>query len=149
LTDWLSVNASGSYTGFKYTDLGAAAGVVGGPTLQSQQVFTPRWKANAGFQADLPLLQTYGKLVFNMDFTWQSTEFTDAPNSPQLAIPGYGLVNGRLTFTTKNDWIVSLAGTNITNKFYWATTNFISGDYQWKGVPGLPAQWNLSLRRNF
>jgi len=149
LNHWFSVNASGSYTGFKYTDLGNAAGVSGGPTLQSQQVFTPRWKANAGFQANLPLLSTYGKMVFNMDYTWQSRMFTDAPNSPQLAIPAYGLLNGRLTFTTRQDWTISLAGTNITNKFYWATTNFISGDYQWKGVPGLPAQWNLSLRKNF
>ncbi len=149
LTDWFSVNAAGSYTAFTYTNLGAAAGVAGGPTLESRQVFTPTWKLNGGVQLALPLLQDFGKLVFNLDFTWQSIEYTDAPNSPQLAIPAYGLLNGRLTFTTKRDWIVSLAGTNITDKFYWATTNFISGNYQWKGVPGLPAQWNLSVRKAF
>jgi iron complex outermembrane recepter protein len=149
VTQWFSLHGTGSYTGFKYISLGAAAGVSGGPTLDSMQVFTPRWKLNGGAQFILPLLQDYGRMTFNLDFSWQSLEFTDAPNSPQLEIPSYGLLNGRLTFTTKNDWQVSLAGTNITDKFYWATTNFISGDYQWKGVPGLPAQWNLSLRKNF
>ncbi|HEY0342722.1 MAG TPA: hypothetical protein VGC34_18110, partial [Steroidobacteraceae bacterium] len=75
--------------------------------------------------------------------------FTDAPNSRQLEIPAYGLLNARLTFTTNNNWSISVAGTNITDKFYWSSTNFISGDYQWKGVPGLPAQWFLSLKKTF
>jgi iron complex outermembrane receptor protein len=149
LTNWLSLNATGSYTGFEYIDLGNAAGVTGGPTLESQQVFTPRWKLNGGVQMNLPLFETYGKLVFNLDYTWQSKEYTDAANSQVLAISSYGLLNGRLTFNTKNDWSISLAGTNLTDKFYWATTNFISGNYQWKGVPGLPRQWNLGLKKSF
>lgn len=149
LTDWLELKGAGSYSGFKYTDLGAAAGVAGGPTLQSMQAFTPRWKLNGGVQVNLPLLKAYGAMVFNTDFSWQSLEFTDAPNSPQLEIHGYGLLNMRLSFTTNDDWTISLAGTNVTDKFYWETTNFISGDYQWKGVPGLPAEWSLSLRKRF
>ncbi len=136
--DWLALNAAGSYTHFNYTDLGAAAGVSGGPTLQSMQVYTPRWKFNAGAQITIPLLENYGKMVLHTDVNWQSLEFTDAPNSRQLEIPAYGLLNARLTFTTNDNWSISVAGTNITDKFYWSSTNFISGDYQWKGVPGLP-----------
>ncbi len=48
LSSWLTLNASGSYNDFRYTNLGAAAGVAGGPTLESMQVFTPRLKADVG-----------------------------------------------------------------------------------------------------
>src|SRR5690606_10405909 len=49
------IDMSASYTDFKIKDLGAAAGVAGGPTLDSKAPGSPEWKYNAGVQyrADL------------------------------------------------------------------------------------------------
>ncbi len=146
---WLSLNGAASYTHFRYTNLGLAAGFVNGPTLESDQVYTPTWKFNMGAKAALPLLQRYGKLTLESDFSWRSLQYADAANSPQLAIPAYGLLDARLEMAMEHGWLVSLGGTNITDRFYYSAKNFISGNYQWKGVPGLPAQWYLSVRRSF
>jgi iron complex outermembrane recepter protein len=113
------------------------------------QVYTPKWKANAGAQLNLPWFANYGKLTFNTDFSWQSLQYDDQPNSPQLAVPAYGVLNARLSFATVKDWTVTLAGTNITDKFYWSIKNFVAGNNQWHGVPGRPAEWDLTIRKTF
>ncbi len=138
---WLALNAAGSYTHFKYTNLGLAAGLANGPTLDSDQLYTPTWKLNTGAELTLPLLRRFGKLTLNADFSWRSLQYADAHNSAQLAIPAYGLLNARLTLAAHHGWTVSVGGTNVTNQFYYSAKNFISGNYQWKGVPGLPAEW--------
>jgi iron complex outermembrane receptor protein len=147
--DGLSLEAGGSYTHFRYTNLGLAAGLADGPTLDSDQVYTPTWKLNGGAELVLPLARRYGKLTFASDFSWRSLQYADAANSPQMAISAYGVLNARLTLATPSGWTVALGGTNITNEFYYSAKNFISGNYQWKGVPSLPAQWYLSVRRSF
>ncbi len=149
LAGWLSVDATGSYTHFKYTNLGLAAGLANGPTLDTNQVYTPTWKFDAGARLTLPLLERYGRLTLNADFSWRSLQYANAANAPQMAIPAYGLLNARLSLAMKHGWTVALGGTNLTNQFYYSAKNFISGDYQWKGVPGLPAEWGLTVRRSF
>ncbi len=139
---WLSFNGSGSYSHFKYTSLGLAAGLTSGPTLNTMQVYTPKWKANVGAQVNLPWFSNYGKLTFNTDFSWQSLQYDDQPNSPQLAVPAYGILSARLSFATVKDWTVTLAGTNITDKFYWSIRTSSRATNQWHGVPGRPAEWD-------
>src|SRR5690606_35783234 len=70
VSDALLIYASGSYTKFKYEELGAAGPdfVGNGPLLTSNQRFTPKWKLNLGFQATLPLSEDVGSLVFTGDY---------------------------------------------------------------------------------
>jgi len=147
---WLSLNAAGSYTHFKYTDLGVAANLADSPTLDSKQVYTPEWKFNAGFDAKLPILENLGKVTLSGTYSWQSKQYSNQKNTEALAIDAYGLLNASLALdTTDGHWRFALLGTNITNKFYYASTATISGDFFFKAVPGRPAEWALTASRKF
>jgi iron complex outermembrane receptor protein len=149
---YLSFNAAGSYTNFRYQDLGPAAALsaTSGPTLNSVQRYTPKWKFNLGAQTVLPILEEHGELTFNADYAWQSKQFPDARNLPELAIDAYGTVNARLAFTTLDkNWVIALSGTNLLDERYFYNRNYVSGNFQLKGNPAPGAEWALSLRRNF
>jgi iron complex outermembrane receptor protein len=144
-----SVNGTGSYTHFRYTDLGLAAGLAGGPTLNTMQAHTPVWRMDAGTEFNLPLLQQYGKLQLHADYSYQSSQFDDTANTTLMRIPAYGVLNGKLTFTTNKSWQISLGGTNLTDRFYYSNKNYITGQVEWKGVPSLPRMWNVTVRKDF
>ncbi|HWJ69077.1 MAG TPA: TonB-dependent receptor [Sphingobium sp.] len=152
ISDRFSINAAGSYTNFKYLDLGVASelAATSGPTLQSMQRYTPKWKLNAGFLATLPVLEDLGSLTLAGDYSYQTKQYPDARNLPELLIPAYGVLNARLTFKTiDNGWQISLTGTNILDKSYFYNKNYISGNFQLKGNPAPGAEWALSLRKMF
>lgn len=152
LSDFITINAAGSYTDFKYQDLGAAAALsaTSGPTLDSTQRYTPEFKFNVGVQATLPILESVGTVVLNADYAYQTKQFPDARNLPELAIDAYGTANARLTFTTLDeDWSLSLIGYNVFDEEYFYNRNYISGNFQLKGNPAPGAEWAISLRRNF
>ncbi len=146
---YLSFNGSGSFTHFRYTDLGAAAFVANGPTLQTDQAHTPKWRFQTGAQLNLPYFESYGKMTFNSDFSYQSRQYDDAANTYDLMIPAYGVLNARLTFLTLRNWQVSAAAMNLADRFYWSSKSYPTGMLQWKGVPSRPREWSLSVRKNF
>ena len=152
VSDNFMLYAMGSYTKFKYDELGTAgpAYVGNGPLLTSMQRFTPEWKFKIGFQATLPVMEDLGKLVFTGDYAYQTKQYSDARNSPALEIPGYGVANARLTFTTADEaWALSVYGSNIFDKEYFYNRGYVSGNWQIKGNPAPGAEWGVSLRRNF
>ncbi|MDR2215402.1 MAG: TonB-dependent receptor [Nevskiaceae bacterium] len=150
VNEWVSFNASGSYSDFKYQDLGAAGENPGSPALTANQRFTPDWKFNAGMRAVLPILQDAGEVSFNLDYAWQSKQSPDVQNLPELIIDAYGTANARLTFTTLDQkWAVSLSGANILDEAYFYNKSNVSGNFQTKGNPAPGAEWALSVRRNF
>ncbi len=120
-----------------------------GPTLNTEQAHTPKWRFNVGAQLNLPFFESYGKLTFNTDFSYQSRQFDDAANTYNLMIPSYGVLNGRLSFVTMKDWQVSLAGTNLADRFYYSNKSYNTGMLNWNGVPSRPREWNLSVRKSF
>ncbi len=153
LTEMFSLTGAGSYAKFKYEDLGAAAALsaTSGPTLDSTQRYTPKWKGNAGVLARLPVLQSLGKVTLSADYSYQSGQFTDARNLPELEIPAYGVANARLTFARgeEGSWLVSLIGTNLFGENFFYNKNYVSGNFQLKGNPAPGVQWGLSFRKNF
>jgi iron complex outermembrane recepter protein len=152
VNDSVFLYGSLSYTDFKYQDLGPAAALAAtnGPTLDSTQRFTPKWQFNAGFNATLPFFTEYGTLRLNADYAYQTEQYPDARNLEALKIDAYGVANARLTFIDKNeDWEFSVIGLNIFDERYFYQKNYVSGNFQMKGVPAPGAQWGISLRRNF
>lgn len=152
LTERLTLTGAASYTNFKYEDLGVAAALAAtsGPTLNSEQRYTPEWKVNAGVVAHLPLLESLGKLSLAADYSYQTSQFPDARNLPELEIPAYGVANARLTFTRgEGAWSVSLIGSNLFDEDYFYNKNYVSGNFQLKGNPAPGREWGLSLRKNF
>ncbi|MEJ0034767.1 MAG: TonB-dependent receptor [Gammaproteobacteria bacterium] len=152
LNEVFTLTSAASYTKFKYEDLGSAAALAAtsGPTLDSHQRYTPEWKVNAGVLATLPLLQSLGKVTLSADYSYQTSQYPDARNLPELEIPGYGVANARLTFTrAEGSWSASLIGSNLLGEDYFYNKNYVSGNFQLKGNPAPGTEWGVSFRKNF
>ncbi len=115
----------------------------------ADQAHTPKWRFQTGAQLNLPYFESYGKMTFNSDFSYQSRQYDDAANTYDLMIPAYGVLNARLTFLTLRNWQVSAAAMNLADRFYWSSKSYPTGMLQWKGVPSRPREWSLSVRKNF
>lgn len=144
----LLLDATASYTGFEIKALGAAAGVSGGPSLASKAPGTPEWKLTLGAQYTIGLGS--GSLTPRFDLYYQSRVFNEYTNNPIAAQPGYALANGRITYTSPNkDWTLSLAVTNIFEKFYYVNKFIQSGTYIFTGQPGRPREWAVTIGKRF
>jgi len=149
-TDHMMINASGSWLDFNYVDLGAAAGVPGGPCLSCKPPLSPTWKFNVGAQYEF-VLAGGSSLTPRLDLTYQSKVFNEATNNPRSAQPGYAVLDGRVTWRSPDDsWEAAVFVTNITDKFYWYSIS----DYQnafglISGQPARPREWAVSVKRNF
>jgi iron complex outermembrane receptor protein len=145
----LSLDGQAAWTNFRYTDLGLAAGLPGGPTLDTDPVYTPRVRYNLWVDYSVPLAHS-GSLSLRGGYLWQDKLFTDAANSPLLEVSSYGLLSARLTWSSPEErWSVAAFGTNLTDASYYYGKMFISGNGQVKGIPGRPREWGLNLRRTF
>ena len=145
----LMLDLSGSYTDFRMIDLGAAAGVAGAPTLTAEAPNLPKWQGSLGLQYDIGLGNT-GTLVPRLDLRYQSRIFTDWTNNPIAEQPGYALANARITWRNSNeDLSVSLAVTNLFDKFYYVNKFIQAGSYIFTGQPGRPREWSVTLRKDF
>lgn len=150
LFEGFTVNGEFGYTDFRYTDLGAAAGLSGGPTLETDPVLTPKIKYSLGAEYKIPTPDAYGQFAVHADWAWQAHEFNDAQNSPELEVGAYGIANARLNWITPGKkWQISLASTNIGNHFFFYGKSYISGDGQIKGIPAPPREWTVTVRRTF
>lgn len=150
LFEGFTVNGEFGYTDFRYTDLGAAAGLSGGPTLDTVPVLTPKVKYSIGAEYKIPTPDAYGQFSLHADWAWQAHEFNDAANSPALEVGAYGIANARLNWLMPDKkWQISLASTNLGNHFFFYGKSYISGDGQIKGIPAPPREWTVSVRRLF
>ncbi|WP_160737268.1 TonB-dependent receptor [Altericroceibacterium endophyticum] len=143
------IEASGSYTDFEITDLGAAAGVSGGPTLDSKAPGTPEWKFNLGAQYTAEI-DGFGSLTPRFDLYYQSRVFNEYTNNPLAAEPGYTVANARLTYDSPGeDWSLALGVTNLFNKFYYVNRFIQAGGYNFTGQPSRPREWSVTLSKDF
>jgi iron complex outermembrane receptor protein len=143
------LEASGSFTDFKITDLGAAEGVSGGPTLASESPGTPEWKFNIGAQYTADL-EGIGSLTPRFDLYYQSKVYGEYTNNPIAIEPGYALANARLTYTNPTEeWSAAIAVTNLFDKFYYVNRFIQAGGYLFTGQPSRPREWSLTVSRQF
>jgi iron complex outermembrane recepter protein len=75
-----------------------------------------KWRYTVGGAYDRPVGE--GTLSANASWTWRSFAYTDVLNTPQLAMPAYGLLDAGLSYRLKN-FRYSLYGRNLTNRDYW------------------------------
>ena len=60
----------------------------------------------------------------------------------------FTVANARLSYQTENkDWQIALVVSNLTNKLYYL--NKFTNSWYASGQPGMPREWQLSLRRTF
>jgi iron complex outermembrane receptor protein len=90
-------------------------------------------------------------LTPHVDASFQSRSYSDAVGTPEAAIPARTLLNGRLTWNSRDaQWEVALSGTNLTGQQYFFYKVELRGIYGMLiGQPGPPLQWAVSVSRNF
>ena len=85
-----------------------------------------------------------------------------ANTCPTQCIPSYTMFNARLTYEAPNgEWRLALAGTNITDEFYWQqysseiTVNSATGAITnaspagRTGVASAPREWAVTIEKRF
>ncbi|WP_395336521.1 TonB-dependent receptor [Novosphingobium sp. BL-8H] len=129
-TDYLSFNASGTYTDAKYVsyknapqaferlDLGAIQDLSG-----ERLPGVPKWAWTVGADFNHALANLGGKdisVYAHADYAYRSNYNTSASNSAWAQVPGYGLANGRIGFRTDDGiWDFSIWAKNLFDKNYY------------------------------
>ena len=149
----LNINASAAI--YEYSS-GVASTAPGyeDPSTRAQ----PRFTFNLGAQYVFGLGDS-GSLTPRLDMFYQ-TERTNGgslnlPETPYTTIPGYTLVNARITYATNDGkWTAALSAENLFNKFYWyqlspdhtndGTNSLV---YNRAGSPGRPREIALTVHR--
>ncbi len=150
----LIVNGSLGYLRYRTQSLGGAAyspiSNPGGPTLEDVPPLTPTWKGNIGVEYTWSLRE-FGTLTPRIDYTYQSKVFNDPQNEIISMQPGYGVLNGHLTWqATRGGWQATVSATNLTNKVYYLTEQNLLSTYDVvTGQPGRPREVFFALRKSF
>lgn len=147
--DGFTINASGSIVDFKFTETDPDSGVL----LTDKAPFISKYKFSIGAQYEIPAFG--GTLTPRLDLDYRSEFSVGAPaNAPQYNITdGRTLVNARLTYKPEgNDWELSLAATNLFDKFYYASKYDHASEAQGataEGLVGRPREVMVSVKRSF
>ncbi|HME37441.1 MAG TPA: OmpA family protein [Steroidobacteraceae bacterium] len=135
----LSIQASGSWQKFEYTYVVPASGI---PPDSTEPGFQPKkWSLGAQYEAHVP---NGGSVTPRLDWSYASGYQTVAVPDPYSYLPGYHVLNGRITFRpASNKWEASVVGSNLTGKLWYTQIFDLSGqsgaDY---GIPAAPrAVW--------
>lgn len=147
------VDSGGSYLHYRNLDLGAAAGQVGGPTLQTTAPYVPRWQFSLGAQYTQDF-GTAGSTTIRVDETYRSLVYFDQANTPAAAQPGYGLTNLHIWWSDPRSlWTVRFEVANLTDKLYYlAKAPALNADRSLlavNGTPGLPRTGFVTAERHF
>lgn len=145
----LEITASGSYIDFKYTSLTPQA-LASGVTLNDKPPLTPKWKTSLSAEYELPL-PGGAVLTPRLDYQYEAQMFAEASQTTYDSIPAYGVLNGRLSWTSASgNTDVALFVTNMTNRFYWLNKfDSVALAGIGLGTPGRPREWGLSYKRRF
>jgi len=133
---------------------GAPAGYVdpsGSVKVGSAPILFPQQQASFSASYTFNLGAAYGSLTPRLDYNWRSVVYEDANNNPYTALPALGLLNGRLTWDTANNWQVAFAVTNLTDEHYFlARFNMaIFGLGTVSSEPGTPREWMVTVKKSF
>ena len=134
-----------------FTSLVAPHTAPGTTKVGSHSILFPNTTFHVGAQYAVAL-DGAGKLTPRLDYSWQSTIFEGANNSPYTSIKSRGLLDGRLTWDApSNDWQVALSVQNILNKKYYLSLFDVStfGEGALEAQPGTPREWAITVKRNF
>lgn len=146
-TNSLSLSANLGLIDAKFTALDPGSPV----TLDTKFQQTPKAQYSVSGEYVLPLADI-GAVTTRLDYAHQSSTQHEISNLPVGFQPAYGLLNGRITFETRNRaWALSLSATNLTNKRYQIGSivnveNTVGLNIQ---QYGRPREWKLSLRYSF
>ncbi|MGB3469337.1 MAG: TonB-dependent receptor [Erythrobacter sp.] len=112
-TSGLRFDFAVGYTDSEFEDVPVAVGPINGNRLP----FNPEWTVSAAVQYDIDIGNS--TLTPRVDFRYQSDVFFTAFNLPFEEQDGYGLLNGRITWTDPSDQLtLSAFGLNLFDVEY-------------------------------
>ena len=149
----LSIDANGAFLDYNVLSLGAAAGQIGGPTLETLPPYVPRWQGSLGVQY-VRDLGAYGLATARVDWSYRSKVFFDLANTQAGAQGGFGTANLRLAWTDPSGkWTAALEIENLTDKLYYTsktvTLNADGSLFNVTGTPAMPVTEFFTVERKF
>jgi iron complex outermembrane receptor protein len=146
--DDLLVNLNAGYNEFEsgVKTLGQAGFLYPGNLIQ------PRMNASGGAQYQFRMVA--GVLTPRLDWIYQSKQTFNARSTVAAPLPadiigGTSVFNARITFVPNDaNWIVDLAATNLSDKYY-RYAMFTGSGFATTAPLAPPRQWLFSVRRDF
>lgn len=151
-SEFVQFGASANYTNARYTS--NAVNILGSTINYGPFADVPKWSGTLFGEVGVPLGDS-GKLALRGDLYGQTRmNFSNvgASANPNTTLPGYALVNARLTWSEIMGTGLSASAfvRNLGNKKYYAGGNAASNGGNTNVVnPGLPRMWGGELRFDF
>jgi iron complex outermembrane receptor protein len=115
VTDNFTLYGNLAYLDINYGSIGGATGI----TVNSHFQRAPKITYALGARYDTQVFTDYG-LSFNVNWSYEGSQYSTPTDSDQLHLPAYGLLNARIDLKLPDDhWTVGLFGTNLTDKVYY------------------------------
>lgn len=141
----LSVEASGSWQHFEYTEVNPLAEI---PVGSSEPGFQPlKWSIGAQYEVHLPV----GSITPRLDFIYSSGYQTVAQVDAYSYLPGYHDLNGRITYRpASGNWEAAFVGSNLANTL-WYTQKFDLAEQSGAvyGIPTPPRTVWVEFKKRF
>lgn len=144
--DHLRLFGNFAYLNIHYTDVGRANAITINSEFQRAPAFT--FAVGAAHTIDLG---SGAKIVSTVNYSFQDDQASTAGDADKLALPAYGLVNGRIQFTAA-DQRFSLAAyvTNLLDKKYAiGGVNYFANVGAARYDLGRPREFGVTARVNF
>jgi iron complex outermembrane receptor protein len=142
----LSVDSSYSHQKFEYKSVNAAAGI---PLSSSAPGFqASKWSLGAQYELPLP---NAAAVTPRLDYVFAGGYFTNASNDAASYLPGYHVLNGRITYKPKGaKWEAAVAGTNLLDRLWYTQTFDLSAtEGQVYGIPSMPRTIWVEAKKKF
>jgi iron complex outermembrane recepter protein len=138
--------ANAGFTDAGYTRIDPAAI---GLTLQSQFAFVSRWSGMVATEKEFQL-GGLGRLSPRVQWTYRSSYFNDALNTPFEEQPSYGLVDTSLKWNDPSaKYSASFGVKNAFNKAYDLAAYFTPGSGPISVIPARGREWYLSVKADY
>jgi len=138
--------ANAGFTDAGYTRIDPAAISL---TLQSQFAFVSRWTGMVATEKEFQL-GGLGRLSPRVQWTYRSSYFNDALNTPFEEQPSYGLVDTSLKWNDPSaKYSASFGVKNAFNKAYDLAAYFTPGSGPISVIPARGREWYLSVKADY
>ncbi len=159
VNDNLNLYASAAFTDGRYIsfpDAPAPLEETGGPQAKdiSGSILPgiSKWAASFGGEWKKPatLLGQSGEVFARIDASYRSAFSSNPSISRYLIVDGYGLLNPRVGFRTRDDWAIAVWARNVTNTNYFEFLSAAPGNSGlFVGLPGDPRTFGVTLSKSF
>jgi iron complex outermembrane recepter protein len=143
---WL-LEANAGLTDAKYTRIDPD---VVGISIHSQFAFVSRWTGTLAAQKEINLGGATGRVVPRIEWSYRTKYFNDALDTPTIAQPGYGLLNGSAQWLLPGSGYSVTAGLkNALDKNYLVAASFTPGSGINSVIPDRGREWYVTVRADF